>query len=312
MSASRIEWTEPTWNPVTGCTKISPGCQHCYAETMALRLQAMGAPGYARGFGLTLHEDRLDQPLGRKKPTVYFVCSMADLFHEDVPDAFVDRVLAVIRQTPRHTDQILTKRAERLPGFFANRPVPDNVWLGVTVENRRHGLPRIAHLRQIPARVRFLSVEPLASNRLDRIGSANPVLDAQFGNPLVMPPVAGDQTGAAGQGDGRDQQVGIRHPVARALQVGLEATEAFRRRPIQLQNRQRGEKCDHQRLIGLGGARFGGAVGQFAGGDPGGGHRVRGPTAALDHADVAAQDLDANVRIENFHSSTRRPGVRAA
>ena len=161
MGASKIEWTEHTWNPVTGCTKVSAGCRHCYAERMALRLRAMAAPGYARGFDLTLHVDRLDQPLERRKPTVYFVCSMADLFHEDVPDAFVDRVLAVARQTPRHTFQILTKRAERLPAFFASRPVPSNVWLGVTVEDRRHGLPRIDHLRRVPARVRFLSVEPL-------------------------------------------------------------------------------------------------------------------------------------------------------
>jgi len=161
MSESRIEWTEQTWNPVTGCTKVSPGCRHCYAERMALRLQAMNAPGYARGFDLILHEDRLGQPLERKKPTVYFVGSMADLFHEDVPDAFVDRMLAVIRQTPRHTYLLLTKRAERLPRFFANRPVPGNVWLGVTVEDRRYGLPRIDLLRQVPARVRFLSVEPL-------------------------------------------------------------------------------------------------------------------------------------------------------
>jgi protein gp37 len=128
---------------------------------MALRLQAMNAPGYGRGFALTLHEDRLDQPLERKKPTVYFVGSMADLFHDDVPDAFIDRVLATIRQTPRHTYLLLTKRAERLPRFFASRPVPANVWLGVTVEDRRYGLPRIEHLRQVSARVRFLSVEPL-------------------------------------------------------------------------------------------------------------------------------------------------------
>jgi protein gp37 len=158
---SHIEWTEQTWNPVTGCTKVSAGCKHCYAERMALRLQAMVAPGYGRGFELTLHEDRLSQPLERKKPTVYFVCSMADLFHEEVPDAFIDRVLAVARQTPRHTYQILTKRAERLPEFFASRSVPPNVWLGVTVEDRRHGLPRIDVLRRVPARVRFLSVEPL-------------------------------------------------------------------------------------------------------------------------------------------------------
>ena len=161
MAASRIEWTEQTWNPVTGCTQVSAGCRHCYAERMALRLQAMAVPGYARGFALTLHEDRLGQPLGRKRPTLYFVCSMADLFHEDVPDTFIDRVLAVARQTPRHTYQLLTKRAERLPEFFASRPIPNNVWLGVTVEDRRHGLPRIDHLRRIPARVRFLSVEPL-------------------------------------------------------------------------------------------------------------------------------------------------------
>lgn len=128
---------------------------------MALRLQAMAAPGYGRGSDLALHADRLGQPLERKKPTVYFVGSMADLFHEDVPDDFIDRVLAVARQTPQHTYLLLTKRAERLLDFFASRPVPANVWLGVTVENRRHGLPRIDHLRRVPARVRFLSVEPL-------------------------------------------------------------------------------------------------------------------------------------------------------
>ncbi|MEZ5577388.1 MAG: phage Gp37/Gp68 family protein [Candidatus Competibacteraceae bacterium] len=138
---------------------------------MALRLQAMAAPGYARGFDLTLHDGRLDQPLGRKKPTLYFVCSMADLFHEDVPDAFIDRVLMTMHRTPRHTYQLLTKRAERLPDFFANRPVPPNVWLGVTVEDRRHGLPRIAHLRRVPARVRFLSVEPL----LEDLGLLDPL-----------------------------------------------------------------------------------------------------------------------------------------
>ena len=161
MAISRIEWTEQTWNPVTGCAKVSPGCKHCYAERMALQLQAMAAPGYTRGFALTLHADRLDLPLGRKKSTLYFVCSMADLFHEDVPDAFIDRVLATMHRTPWHIYQFLTKRAERLPEFFASRPIPPNVWLGVTVEDRRHGLPRIDLLRQVPARVRFLSVEPL-------------------------------------------------------------------------------------------------------------------------------------------------------
>ena len=158
---SRIEWTEQTWNPTTGCTKISPGCKHCYAETMARRLEAMGAPGYENGFALTLHPERLPQPLKRRKPTLYFVNSMSDLFHEEVPDSFIDQVFSVIRQTPHHTYQILTKRADRLPEYFAGRACPGNVWLGVSVEDREYGLPRIEHLRKVDAKVRFLSVEPL-------------------------------------------------------------------------------------------------------------------------------------------------------
>jgi protein gp37 len=161
MAESAIEWTEQTWNPVTGCTKLSPGCKHCYAETMARRLKAMRAPGYEHGFELTLHPDRLPQPLGRKKPTTYFVNSMSDLFHESVPDAFIDQVVDVCNRTPQHTYQVLTKRAERLPEFFATRAVPKNVWLGVSVEDRKYGVPRIAQLREVNARVRFLSVEPL-------------------------------------------------------------------------------------------------------------------------------------------------------
>lgn len=150
-----------TWNPTTGCSKISPGCKHCYAETMARRLQAMGAPGYQQGFTLALHPDRLLQPLKRRKPTIYFVNSMSDLFHEDIPDRFLDRVFSTIAQTPQHTYQILTKRAERLPAYFRNRDCPRNVWLGVSVEDRRYGLPRLDHLRKVDASVRFLSVEPL-------------------------------------------------------------------------------------------------------------------------------------------------------
>lgn len=161
MAESSIEWTQHTWNPVTGCTKVSPGCKHCYAETMARRLQAMGARGYERGFQLTLHHDRVQQPLARKAPTTYFVNSMSDLFHEDVPDAFIDQVLAVCLASPQHTYQVLTKRAERLPSFFAKRKVPPNVWLGVSVEDRKYGVPRIAQLRKVRAAVRFLSVEPL-------------------------------------------------------------------------------------------------------------------------------------------------------
>ncbi len=160
-SQSRIEWTEQTWNPTTGCTKISPGCKHCYAEVMARRLQAMGAGGYDAGFEFTLHPGRLGQPLARMKPTVYFVNSMSDLFHEDIPDKFLNEVFGVIRATPQHTYQILTKRAERLPRYFARRKCPDNVWLGVSVEDRAYGLPRIDQLRQVNARIRFLSVEPL-------------------------------------------------------------------------------------------------------------------------------------------------------
>lgn len=168
-SKSRIEWTEQTWNPTSGCTKISPGCKHCYAETMAIRLKAMGTQGYANGFQLTVHPYRLVQPLKRKKPTVYFVNSMSDLFHEDIPDSFLDEVFSVVTKTPQHTYQILTKRAERLPLYFSNRKCPQNVWLGVSVEDRAFGLPRIESLRQVDANIRFLSVEPL----LESLGNIN-------------------------------------------------------------------------------------------------------------------------------------------
>ena len=166
---STIEWTEQTWNPTTGCTKVSPGCKNCYAEIMARRLKAMGAPGYENEFKLTLQQSRLEQPLSRKKPTTYFVNSMSDLFHEAVPDNFLDRVFAVIQATPHHTYQILTKRAERLPEYFAQRACPQNVWLGVSVEDKQYGVPRIEHLRQVEAHIRFLSVEPL----LEDLGPVN-------------------------------------------------------------------------------------------------------------------------------------------
>lgn len=147
----------------TGCTKVSPGCKHCYAETMAKRLQAMGANGYENGFNLSLLPKRLNEPLKRRKPTIYFVNSMSDLFHENIPFAFLDQVFDVIRKTPQHTYQILTKRAKRMARYFANknRTVPTNAWLGVSVENKKYGLPRIDELRKIDARIRFLSIEPL-------------------------------------------------------------------------------------------------------------------------------------------------------
>ena len=160
-SQSNIEWTQQTWNPVTGCTKVSPGCKHCYAETLSHRLYAMGAPGYDDKFSLKLHPNRLSQPLLRRKPTTYFVNSMSDLFHEKIPDEFIDLVFSVIQKTPHHTYQILTKRANRLPDYFGSRLCPNNVWLGVSVENRKYGVPRIDQLRQVQAQVRFLSIEPL-------------------------------------------------------------------------------------------------------------------------------------------------------
>ena len=161
---SKIEWTEQTWNPVTGCTKVSPGCKHCYAETMAKRLTAMHAPGYENGFEISLMNDRLLQPLKRKKATVYFVNSMSDLFHEEIPFSYIDKVFETIDQTPQHTYQILTKRANRMADYFNHREVPKNAWLGVSVEDKKYGLPRIDFLRQVKATVRFLSVEPLLEN----------------------------------------------------------------------------------------------------------------------------------------------------
>lgn len=166
---SKIEWTERTWNPMVGCTKISPACKHCYAENMAKRLQAMKTPGYENGFKLTLLPQRLDDPLRRKTPTVYFVNSMSDLFHEDVAFDYIDRVFKVIAQARQHTFQILTKRAERMAEYFRERQAPRNAWLGVSVEDRKHGLPRIDHLRQVDTSIRFLSVEPL----LEDIGELN-------------------------------------------------------------------------------------------------------------------------------------------
>ena len=157
---SDIEWTKATWNPVTGCTKISPGCKHCYAERMAWRLQAMGQPNYANGFEVTLHEHMLTRPLEWKKPQTIFVNSMSDLFHKDVPLEFIQKVFAVMQQAHWHQFQVLTKRSERLLELSQQLEWMPNIWMGVSVESEKYTF-RIDHLRQTGAIVKFLSLEPL-------------------------------------------------------------------------------------------------------------------------------------------------------
>jgi protein gp37 len=159
-TTSTIEWTEMTWNPVTGCRKVSQGCKHCYAERMAKRLHAMGSDRYRNGFAPTLHEDLIDLPKRWKKPRVIFVNSMSDLFQEEVPDDFIRSVFGTMRDCPQHTFQILTKRSERLRDFGSSLKWPNNVWMGVSVESDQV-IDRIRHLATVPAKVRFLSCEPL-------------------------------------------------------------------------------------------------------------------------------------------------------
>lgn len=160
MAQSKIEWTESSWNPISGCTKISPGCKNCYAERMALRLQAMGQTNYANGFELTLQEHMLERPLQWKKPQLIFVNSMSDLFHKDVPVEYIHRVFDVMRRASWHNFQVLTKRAERLAKLSEKIDWPDNVWMGVSVETQKYAY-RIDHLRQTGAKIKFLSLEPL-------------------------------------------------------------------------------------------------------------------------------------------------------
>jgi protein gp37 len=157
---SNIEWTEATWNPVTGCTKVSAGCKNCYAERMARRLQAMGVPQYANGFQLTLQPGALDLPARWKKPRRIFVNSMSDLFHRDVPLQFIQEVFSVMKSCPQHTFQILTKRPHIAAEFANELPWPENVWLGTSVENMLV-VHRIDDLRDVAAEIRFLSLEPL-------------------------------------------------------------------------------------------------------------------------------------------------------
>lgn len=166
---SRIEWTEVTWNPVTGCDRVSAGCDHCYAQTLAKRLQAMGSPRYQNdgdprtsgpGFAVTTHPDLVDLPRSWRKPRVVFVNSMSDLFHAKVDIGFIQDVFATMAATPQHTYQVLTKRSLRLRRLADKLEWPTNVWMGVSVEDVNH-LYRIDHLRDVPAAVRFLSCEPL-------------------------------------------------------------------------------------------------------------------------------------------------------
>jgi protein gp37 len=160
MIKSKIEWTDKTWNPVTGCSKVSSGCMHCYAEVMARRLKAMRKLKYTNGFEVTEHYEDLEEPFRWKGSYNVFVCSMGDLFHKNVSDSFIGKVMKVIRQTPQHRYQILTKRAERMSEYFTQHEVPANAWLGVTVESKS-SLYRIDLLRNLGGPVRFLSCEPL-------------------------------------------------------------------------------------------------------------------------------------------------------
>jgi protein gp37 len=172
MNTTKIEWTEATWNPSIGCSKVTAGCKNCYAEVMARRLQAIGVAGYEDGFEFKILPERLYQPATIKKPTKFFVNSMSDLFHEKMPFDFLDKVFEIIAKTPQHHYQILTKREKILQKYFQNRIVPANVWLGVTVEHEdtKH---RIDVLRNINATIRFISFEPLIGNvgklNLDKI-----------------------------------------------------------------------------------------------------------------------------------------------
>jgi protein gp37 len=173
---SAIEWTESTWNPVSGCSKVSPGCAHCYAERLSLRFgtsRASWTPENAAA-NVVLHPERLGQPLRWRRPRLVFVNSMSDLFHELVPDDFVADVFAVMESTPRHTFQILTKRPERAAALAAKLPWPPNVWLGVSIENSRFTW-RAAVLRDVPAAVRFVSAEPLLGSVFESGGRKRPL-----------------------------------------------------------------------------------------------------------------------------------------
>ena len=184
MNNTKIPWTEKTWNPVTGCTKYSAGCAHCYAETIANRFK----DAFPNGFNVTLHPERLDEPKKVKKPTMFFVCSMGDIFHDDVPFEFVDKVMETIEACPQHTFQILTKRDSRMFYYFIIKQhrLPRNAWIGVTIENGIYGgIKRLATLKHIKqASIRFLSCEPLLSDlgTLDLNGIDWVIVGGESGN----------------------------------------------------------------------------------------------------------------------------------
>ena len=162
MAQSKIEWTEVTWNPTTGCNKVSQGCKFCYAEVMARRLKSMGLEKYRNGFKLTIHEDALKIPYGWKSPKIVFVNSMSDLFHKDIPFEFLKRVFKVMNDNPQHVFQVLTKRAEILFDYHKKLNWTHNIWMGVSVENEKE-LWRVDYLRKTKAKTKFLSLEPLLS-----------------------------------------------------------------------------------------------------------------------------------------------------
>lgn len=175
--ATKIEWTDETWNPVTGCVKVSPGCKHCYAQTFSERFRGVVSPGgtlhpFHPGFDPTLRPERVEQPLKWRKPRRVFVNSMSDLFGEFVPDDYIAEIFAIMSQTPQHTYQVLTKRADRMLDWTKAHDwigKAANIWVGVSAENKTHGLPRVRKLRRAPVAVRFVSFEPL----LEDLGQFN-------------------------------------------------------------------------------------------------------------------------------------------
>lgn len=163
MNKTKIEWTESTWNPITGCSEASTGCANCYAKKMAKRLKAMGNPRYKNGFEITIHEDLFELPLKSKEPKIIFVCSMSDLFHEKVSFEVIERLFDVMEKANWHIFQVLTKRSGRLLEFSKTRTIPSNVWIGVTIEHESVS-NRLEHIKQISAKVKFLSCEPLVGS----------------------------------------------------------------------------------------------------------------------------------------------------